>query len=485
VVPLLQQLFAVRGGSRVKGNLVPAKHIELVNLDLTDARISYLEAHGVPSGGDWALQRNAAVWVEGVENFTLHGNRFRFVDGNAFMAYGYARETYVVKNVFEHIGDSAMAAWGEVDELNGEGDGVWRGPVNLRRKKFGADWWRNSLVDHDSSSSPRSPQPWRTYVVQNVALNVGYYQKQSSMWFQAKAAQTLLFQNVFFDGPRAGVNFNDNFGGGNEVSENVIFNQCKETSDHGPINSWDRVPFRYDTRLLRRNTSSTDTTSWVPAHSFAERNLILANFRSLAGFDHDDGSSRWTLQMNYFADSGGLKMDYGGHSKVFRQNIFVRFAKKPSNASIYANTNPCVQIDGHPAYYLSSKLADVYEENLCISLPGSTGAPYGSTVLQITEGCTYLEDENGAATIQDLNFHVGNNRYFTPDGRARVQCGEKEVDIESEWFASGAEQHSVVGDVHDLGTDYGFAVVISEARKLLMQVAHDSDARRDDVLVAL
>ena len=43
------------------------------------------------------------------------------------MAYGYARETYVVKNVFEHIGDSAMAAWGEVDELNGEGDGVWRG----------------------------------------------------------------------------------------------------------------------------------------------------------------------------------------------------------------------------------------------------------------------------------------------------------------------------------------------------------------------
>merc|ERR1711871_652511 len=101
--------------------------------------------------------------------------------------------------------------------------------------------------------------------------------------------------------------------------------------------------------------------------------------------------------------------DYGGHSKVFRMNIFVRFAKKPSNASIYANTNPCVQVDGNPAYYLTRKLADVYEENVCISLPGSTdpgpdpdglgsarsiGGETPQTLLQIMEGCTYVDDEN-------------------------------------------------------------------------------------------
>ena len=43
---------------------------------------------------------------------------------------------------------------------------------------------------------------------------------------------------VFFNGPRAGANFNDGFGGGNEVESNLIFNMCRESTDHGPINSW-------------------------------------------------------------------------------------------------------------------------------------------------------------------------------------------------------------------------------------------------------
>jgi hypothetical protein len=31
---------------------------------------------------------------------------------------------------------------------------------------------------------------------------------QSSMWFQAKTAQTNITNNIFFNGPRAGINFN-------------------------------------------------------------------------------------------------------------------------------------------------------------------------------------------------------------------------------------------------------------------------------------
>jgi hypothetical protein len=33
--------------------------------------------------------------------------------------------------------------------------------------------------------------------------------------------------------PRAAVNFNDGFGGGNSVSNNLIFNTCRESGDHG------------------------------------------------------------------------------------------------------------------------------------------------------------------------------------------------------------------------------------------------------------
>jgi hypothetical protein len=42
---------------------------------------------------------------------------------------------------------------------------------------------------------------------------------------------------VFFNGPRAAINFNDGFGGGSEVAYNLAFNTVRETLDHGPFNS--------------------------------------------------------------------------------------------------------------------------------------------------------------------------------------------------------------------------------------------------------
>jgi hypothetical protein len=46
--------------------------------------------------------------------------------------------------------------------------------------------------------------------------------------------------NVFFNGPRAGININDGFAGGHVMKRNVGFNLVRETSDHGVFNSWDR-----------------------------------------------------------------------------------------------------------------------------------------------------------------------------------------------------------------------------------------------------
>ena len=37
--------------------------------------------------------------------------------------------------------------------------------------------------------------------------------------------------NVFFNGPRAGINANDGFGGGDEISHNLVFSTCRESGD--------------------------------------------------------------------------------------------------------------------------------------------------------------------------------------------------------------------------------------------------------------
>lgn len=103
----------------------------------------------------------------------------------------------------------------------------------------------------------------------------GLWQKQSSLWFQAVSAQTQLQDNIFYNGPRAAFNFNvsitrhnmtryaswsaefllcyvyvvmpflvkDGFGGGDDISGNLLLNCVRESSDHGPCTKFVH-PFR-------------------------------------------------------------------------------------------------------------------------------------------------------------------------------------------------------------------------------------------------
>ena len=45
----------------------------------------------------------------------------------------------------------------------------------------------------------------------------------------------MLEGNIFFNGPRAGINFNDGFGGNSTIRKNLVFNTCRESGDHGMI----------------------------------------------------------------------------------------------------------------------------------------------------------------------------------------------------------------------------------------------------------
>jgi hypothetical protein len=57
--------------------------------------------------------------------------------------------------------------------------------------------------DQDGTSGE---QPRGTILRGNVARELGLFQLQSSMFFQAKTAQTTIERNLFYNGPRAGIN---------------------------------------------------------------------------------------------------------------------------------------------------------------------------------------------------------------------------------------------------------------------------------------
>ena len=68
----------------------------------------------------------------------------------------------------------------------------------------------------------------------------GLYEKQSSGWGQNKACQATVSKNIMYNLPRAAINFNDMLGGGNLIQDNLLWNTCRESGDHGAINSWNR-----------------------------------------------------------------------------------------------------------------------------------------------------------------------------------------------------------------------------------------------------
>lgn len=100
---------------------------------------------------------------------------------------------------------------------------------------------------------------------------------------QAKTSDTYGHANVGFNGPRAGINFNDGFGGNSTLYKNLLFNFCRESGDHGPFNSWDRQ--------LYVTYKGAGTTGFYTDYNHLTQNFLLANYESSQGIDNDDGSA--------------------------------------------------------------------------------------------------------------------------------------------------------------------------------------------------
>jgi len=202
----------------------PVKNIQHNGITYVSTSYTYMDPHGVPSGGDWALDRIGAVFLQGTKNITIKNCIFDRLDGNGVFISGYNRNVSIIDSDFSFIGGNSIASWGYTNETEGANHPA-------------------AGIDGTDGNHPRF-----TKIIGNTGREIGLYEKQSSFYVQAKTAQTLIKGNVFFNGPRAGINANDGFGGGDELTDNLIFSTCRESGDHGPFNSWDRQPYITDIR---------------------------------------------------------------------------------------------------------------------------------------------------------------------------------------------------------------------------------------------
>merc|ERR1712196_63035 len=187
------------------------------------------------------------------------------------------------------------------------------------------------------------------------------------------------------------INANDGFGGGDEISHNLVFSTCRESGDHGPFNSWDRQPFL--------TTIRDGTPSMTPAIRNIHHNFFIDNYSPQENVDNDDGSAYYNTHNNFMVYGGnGMKNDFGGHDNYHHDNIYAYVGQ-----AIGFYDAP--MLDGHEDKFYNNKVV-------------LTGVKFGSAT------CT----GTGATQIHD-------NEYFTSTG-AIEECGE---DL-SKWQGEGHDK---------------------------------------------
>ena len=93
----------------------PVRGVSISGLGLRDTAYTFMDPHGIPSGGDWTLERSAVVFLEGTENVTVEGCVFQRVDGNAVLLSAYNRHANITMNEFVWGGATAVALWGNTE----------------------------------------------------------------------------------------------------------------------------------------------------------------------------------------------------------------------------------------------------------------------------------------------------------------------------------------------------------------------------------
>ena len=208
---------------------------------------------------------------------------------------------------------------------------------------------------------------------------------------------------------------------------------CRETGDHGPINSWDRNAFISDVKY--------GTPSYTAEMNHVDHNMIIANYGASQGFDTDDGSSWYDIHDNFVFQGDGWKMDYGGHDSAFHDNIVYVGASDGQNC-----VNAGTFLPGHGVGWYKNKCIVTDSKN--IGTTGGCDCP----------GNGKPSPGGGVAPQGECGLTMHDNEYFGDPkipGNMTMTCGG--AILASTWLESGSDKGSAVYEIPDDDTLIGWA----------------------------
>ena len=119
------------------------------------------------------------ILQEGTVGTLVDACIFSRLDGNAITVSGFNRNVTISRNEIAWNGDNAIAVWGKTSIPKSDCPECAK-----RAPGFGYD-------------GTAGTQPRFTRVVDNFVREIGIFEKQSSLYFQAKSCQNTVTRNIF------------------------------------------------------------------------------------------------------------------------------------------------------------------------------------------------------------------------------------------------------------------------------------------------
>jgi hypothetical protein len=445
-LPVLNTLISV-ASNRSTPQAERVRDVSFIGFEFSQTRSTFMsEPYEVPSAGDWSVHRGGAVFIEAAHNITIKRCLFNQTGGNAILLSGSVTDSAVVENEFERIGDSAIVLLGAAEIEDG--------------------------------TKPTYPN--RNMIARNHVHDYGVYGKQVSAVFQALSSNTTITDCVVHGGPRAHINLNDGFSGNTVLEGNLLFASVRETADHGPVNTWNRMPYwtlngvddGFEGDTWANITKPAKGASAVKDFDHIRRNFVLTDYGGSRALDHDDGSQFFRDEENVLVGSG--VKNFLGNTKHFVGNLIIGAGEKGIC---------CYQSDGSNGHsnHVFANNTCIYGANrtdggetLCLA---HTGMPYVLTpglvqpyrrTLHCTPNTTKLGSPAFREWMQNSSFAANDNTYHSEGGDGRYHlrenapgCLDYDLSLEQVQAMTGEETGSTQGAAPSV------AEVVAMARELL------------------
>jgi hypothetical protein len=417
VVTQISEIVSISGGRAPRSIQGPVSNVVLQGITFAHSTTTFLaERYTVPSAGDWSVLPKGAVTLNRAINVTINGCTWLQVNGNGVALHGMVHDTTISGGDFLKIGDSGIVLVGRLTKSRpyGESGAVATVPTNIT-------------------------------IAQCHFGQTGVYGKQTSALFVALSKRIHFIDNVLYDGPRAGININDGFGGGHVIARNVIFNQVLESGDHGPINTWSRSAY------IQKGGNGVETLT--PSWTYIDQNFVMlgpkfgSNYGPGEGpcsngdpqfycpknggslfscLDHDDGSEYYLDTRNVCAFVG--MKNYIGQNKIWDSNLIV-----------FPEGSASQNRSGMPCIWTSMDMAGIKSELPCSARPCRTQEVFTNNTC-LTYSSTPLEYDMFNETDLALSGKENTTVPYTSRNRYYLRSPYQ---FHGKWNLSEAQVHGI------------------------------------------